>query len=166
MAVGEYLTATTDFLAYALVWNGSIWSLENMQNPSGALDVDPSGVTCLSSSWCVAVGEIDIPGTPIIENWNGTSWSVTPSPTVSDRNGLLSVSCKSTSTCEAIGNQAAGPLAEGWNGTTWKLQSTPAVPGQLYAVRCTSNPFVCEAVGYTQVSGTYQQVPLVEKYAS
>jgi hypothetical protein len=120
------------------------------------------GVSCLSPSFCMAVGDHDASDTrTLAESWNGTKWSVlaTPSPggaTASDY--FLGVSCTSPSACMAIGNydptvSTLFPLSESWNGKRWSVAATPHAVDALYAVSCAA-PSACTAVGRTTSSKT------------
>jgi hypothetical protein len=93
----------------------------------------------------------------LAERWNGTNWTVqsTPNPATAANARLYGVSCKSATSCTAVGYwaNASGSeftLAERWNGTNWVVQSTPNVAGaawnDLYAVGC-SSALACTAVG-------------------
>jgi hypothetical protein len=103
------------------------------------------GVSCSAADSCVAVGSVRGGSTndPVIEHWNGVSW--TEAPTTSPGFNLLgdfltAVSCPSTAFC-----MAAGTYFSQWNGSIWS--SLPDIPaGGLKAVSCTSATF-CVAVG-------------------
>jgi len=109
-------------------------------------------VSCLSRTWCMAVGSAkQQPESNIALEWNGTTWrqittaAVTPSE-------FYGVSCLSSTFCMAVGYSGASPLAEEWNGTSWTNTSPPANPPPvggkaLAAVSCTSASF-CLAVGF------------------
>jgi len=83
---------------------------------------------------------------------------------------LLGVSCKSATSCTAVGyyvnDSTSVTLAERWNGTSWTIQSTPNPTGgsllQLNGVSCTST-VACTAVG--QYIITRVQVTLAERYS-
>jgi hypothetical protein len=69
-------------------------------------------VSCSGPSACIAVGLYDTPEPypqirtayqTLIESWNGSAWSIVPSPNASQINLLLGVSCSSSSTCTAVG---------------------------------------------------------------
>jgi hypothetical protein len=149
-------------------WNGAVWSVVSSPNPSSSMN-ELTGVSCLSSLDCVAVGTYtDTAGDPkgFAEIWNGTNWSVvsTSTPTLGgDDSSLASVSCTGVTSvfCVAVGFVDAGgspsppqsdqPLVESWNGTSWSVMSTPEPAfgdGQLESVSC-SGPANCMAVGQT-----------------
>jgi hypothetical protein len=60
-----------------LSWDGSDWSIVDSPNPGTANEI-LTGVSCASSSWCVAVGATpsDTGNKPLVEAWDGSSWSV------------------------------------------------------------------------------------------
>jgi hypothetical protein len=93
-------------------WNGSVWSIVPSPNTSSIQNNILNGVSCTGPSACTAVGTYD-PNDPnqspialtLIESWNGSVWSIIPSPNPSptDRNSLGGVSCTGSSTCTAVG---------------------------------------------------------------
>jgi hypothetical protein len=102
----------------------------------------------------------------VAEAWNGTKWSVepTPDPTGSNSSSLAGVSCTSATACTAVGSYNIGAdtevtLAEAWNGTKWSVEPTANPTGSkgssLAGVSCTSAT-ACTAVGgYDNGDGTY-----------
>jgi hypothetical protein len=139
-------------------------AIQPTPNPSGAaysyLD---GGVSCAAASTCMAVGR-SIPtaaGAPyatLAEAWNGTTWSVTPTPNPAGSQGsyLDGVSCPAANACTAVGFyiDSTGTdvtLSEAWNGTNWTIEPTPDPAGSrsttLLSVSCTA-PNACTAVGY------------------
>jgi hypothetical protein len=122
-------------------WNGTAWSVVPSADTSPSESNDLYAVKCLSSTSCFAVGGIELPSgpwEPLMENWNGTSWTV-QTLTGPGTDSLSSVSCSSQSNCIAVGPS----FAARWNGAAWTEISAPA---GLNAVRCISTTF-CLAVG-------------------
>ena len=132
--------------------------------PSAAARVyaDIGQVSCPSSSECFADGWYAPGGggqryRPLIEQFNGTRWRVSPAAVPTARSSqLLGMSCVSTTDCFAVGQQTLHPLtgpvtlAERWNGKTWSIIPTPVPPAsldsELNGVSCApSGP--CMAVG-------------------
>jgi hypothetical protein len=163
-AVGDYESRSgVETLAEA--WNGTSWSIQKTPNPSGAVLSGLFGVSCTSADACTAVGAYvgssgDEP--TLVEAWNGTSWSIQPSPSPSSAIGgvLEGVSCTSTDACTAVGayfenSGAEATLVEAWNGTSWSIQPSPSPPidSILDGVSCTAAD-ACTAVGdYENRSG-------------
>ena len=163
-------------------WDGTAWSAVASPSPGGpgVQGAILSGVSCASASSCVAVGyATDDTGanlTDVIEQWNGTSWSIIPGAATGQAfDELTAVQCLSASNCWAVGN--AGPaqqnsnflpifpgavgdqgLIEHWDGSAWSVVPSVAEPtpngGYLSGLACTS-PNNCWASGATtDASGT------------
>jgi len=87
---------------------------------------DLTSVSCVSPTFCVAVGWSMRNGinVPLAETWNGSNWSLMPQPVGNPPGMLAAVSCTSRSFCMAIGEDS-GPYAQTWDGTTWRATSQP-----------------------------------------
>jgi len=69
-----------------------------------------TGISCPSATSCTAVGYWSSRSAQktLIESWNGTTWSIVPSPAVAGANpnsALQSVWCASPATCLAAGSR-------------------------------------------------------------
>ncbi|MFZ0249650.1 MAG: hypothetical protein WAL61_06870 [Acidimicrobiales bacterium] len=142
-------------------WNGSTWSTVTSPAPSGATSSTFDGVSCGGPQFCAATGSTQTGGltTTLVEQWNGSTWSIVTSPNGSTASGasntLAGVSCVGASFCQAVGNFSDGvnsgrTFAAQWNGSTWASVTTPNVSptqsDQLMGVDCFS-PTTCSAVG-------------------
>jgi hypothetical protein len=145
------------------IWNGSAWAPQPLQGPSGAIYSSFGALSCSSAQACEVVGYFSdnvstTAGPSLAEAWNGTSWTVQPTPNPAGSayiTSLNAVSCVSAAFCEAggyFGNISPDleAVAEGWNGDSWVLQAaaTPrgATSNALNGVSCVRAAF-CEAVG-------------------
>ena len=63
--------------------------------------------------------------TTLIESWDGTSWSVVPSPNPAPESGLSGASCISATACTAVGLSGSGTVIESWDGTSWSVVPSP-----------------------------------------
>jgi RNA polymerase sigma factor (sigma-70 family) len=164
--------------AFIMNWDGSNWG----ESSSPSLATDSSGsmvaaldsVTCVSAADCWAVGfteEENGAQTTLTERWDGTAWSVVPSPnpTVNPTAGgaLMSVACPSSSECWAVGDEenADNPLTLRWNGTVWSIVPSPLSAresGVLDGVACPA-PSECWAVG--NVGGEVANGALIERWS-
>jgi hypothetical protein len=134
-----------------------------VEHPAAAQGM--SAVSCVSSTMCMGVGS-----TPnnvmLAELWNGSSWSVEPTPAPStSHSAFISVSCTATTACVAIGEDGNNPISEIWNGLTWTVEPV-AVAGasytDLFSVSCWA-PSSCIVVGATDAYDTPgHSHPLVE----
>jgi len=158
-AVGYYLDRAGKDVPLAEAWNGTSWTQQTAVSPAGAQVPGLDGVSCLSASFCEAVGvpnESGLSSSVFAEDWNGSSWTLQsmPSPAGATSVLLTAVSCTSASFCEAVGSYVSSDtilgLAEEWNGTAWTVQPTPSQAGvttQLDGVSCVS-PTFCEAADF------------------
>jgi hypothetical protein len=172
LVVGETLNSTdTASSSLAELWNGTTWVIEPTPQPVGSTGSSLSSVSCISPIDCTAVGSFASGATnqTLVENWNGTSWSIetTPNPSGATVSGLLSVSCKVNGACDAVGASQPKPghqatLGEHWNGQTWSIEPTPEIPdaqqSTLFGVSCVK---LCIAVG-SYTPSTDRELLLVE----
>ena len=192
MAVGnaEFTPAFRVFTSTTVAerWDGTGWQIVPSPNPPGATWSQLNGVSCPRPNVCFAVGywrtdPTNVPNgfgipRPLIERWDGTSWSIQPSPDVPG-GSLDAVSCSGLLACTAVGSVSGAlsrPLAERWDGTGWHVQSTPtpssADPQEnsLLDVSCPRRR-TCTAVGSSITFGTsppnvgpIDRSPLVERW--
>ena len=141
-------------------WDGTTWSILPSPNvePTASVGTDLDNVSCVTASFCLAVGysysEVG-PDTTVIDKWNGSTWSAvsSPNPTQPGGNDLYGISCTSLTFCMATGESYTDigkPLVTTFDGSTWKLvpttDSTTGDESWLNQVSCTT-PSFCLAVG-------------------
>ena len=161
-AVGFLHNSQVNSMPLAESWNGTSWAVQRTPDPAGFGHSTLASVSCVSASSCMAVGSSHSKraGATLAESWNGTAWTIRPTPLPPGTGGeLTGVSCTSATACTAVGSYQdssnnALPLAESWNGTTWTIQPVPSPTGGysivLDGVSCTSSS-ACTAVGnYTK----------------
>jgi hypothetical protein len=153
-AVGDY-DAGGNALALAERWDGTTWKMQKTpevpRDPGGDTQNFLNGVSCANANTCIAVGRGGTPtageGT-LAMKWNGSSWTIKPTP---DQSGVAepdgvhefeAVSCAAANACTAVGVPA---VAERWNGTSWAQQDTTS-DASLLGVSCASGSS-CIAVG-------------------
>ncbi len=110
-------------------WNGTSWSV--VPSPAGEpADSELLGVAAVSADdiWAVGhtTGGVGVSGS-LIENWNGSAWSVVPSPALSDYGYLTGVAAAGSGDVWAVGRDGRHPtpITENWNGTSWAEVSQP-----------------------------------------
>ena len=161
----------------ATAWNGVAWHVTSAVNPAGSGGGALDAVSCTAAAACVAVGsytpEISLAGITLAEGWNGTGWTLQPSPSPVGANSsqLNAVACPSARVCIAVGYYARNAatvdtLAEIRNGSHWRIVASPDSRGAavsfLNAVACAS-PRACVAVGASANSRGAQR-PLAEAW--
>ena len=87
--MGSFFDSTPDSSAqHTLIerWNGATWSIVPSPNQPLAADSALAGVACVSSTSCFAVGNYDnqIVTNTLTEHWDGTTWTIVPSPNPED----------------------------------------------------------------------------------
>ena len=144
-------------------WDGTAWQTEATAEPVGGAYAFMFDISCSSVTACTAVGHYDTASwtqATLAERWDGTAWSVQPTPAPPDVSNALwsylrSVSCPTSSQCVAVGLQ--GAWVEVWDGSSWSLEAVPSPPGAtpdefgLDAISCPAAND-CIAIGGTASS--------------
>jgi len=127
--------------ALAERWNGRTWTrvaVAGELSGGGSL----AGVDCLagtSTGTCWAVGQTVtkksglIPIHPLVERWNGHSFTFVHSPPGNTGNypELEAIACAGATACQAVGSRGSGEdealvLTQGWNGSRWSWETSPS----------------------------------------
>ena len=159
------------FVSRAGVAAASSWQITPSPDLPGA---ELYGVTAISENNAWTVGRTD-ETEPLIEHWDGTAWSVSPTPTLPSNGWLFGVSANGPRDVWAVGRQTSPgdgeelTLAEHWNGSKWKVVPTPNPysgsiqdADELYGVQALSSSDVW-AVGDAE-SPTHKIYGLVERW--
>jgi len=178
-AVGYSVTTGGIYQTLTEHWNGVQWSVVSSLNQGNGTSPNfLEAVTAVASNdvWAVGTyvgGITHVTGKTLIEQWNGTTWSIVPSPNVrnTDDDILVSVArIPSSNKIWAVGrytDRASAfyeTLTEQWNGTKWSVvpSSNPGIENNLLeSVAPISNNEVW-AVGYSFFNQTGQQQTLIE----
>jgi hypothetical protein len=147
-AVGIYMDGHALDHPLAEQWNGSTWSLGQVPQPAGQQatfnavdDLGPDDTWAVGTSWTGGVGSTP-GGNTLIEQWNGTAWTIVPSPNAvpvinGNSNTLDAISGTGPDDIWAAGwylNNDANILTmlfEHWDGTSWSIVPTPIVQDAL-----------------------------------
>jgi hypothetical protein len=131
-AVGDYAGGSTYEMLFEH-WNGSAWSVVP-RTSSSSLDEFLSNVTCVSPTECWAVGYHNVRNStrhPLIANWDGVAWAVTPAADTGAEEKLLSgVASSSDSQSWAVGYSNPVYPAQ----TLVEQYSLPTVPSYTISV--------------------------------
>jgi hypothetical protein len=132
-AVGA--VGTTSERTLAEHWNGAEWSVVAIPN-QGSQGSALLGIAAIDSSNVWAVGyyitglSCGFQTQPLVEHWNGSQWSIVPSPHITGEGQLNAISATSASDIWAVGttfNTESAGLIEHYAGASWSL--TPALSG-------------------------------------
>jgi hypothetical protein len=174
-AVGDYYPSTNPNVLQNMAehWDGSAWT-EFALPEVGANQNTLLGVSELPTGHTWAVGyytDAAWVDQTLIEYYNGTTWSVIPSPSPgAQRDILTAVAAVSDNDAWAVGEQmdSAGTwhtLAEHWNGSTWTVSPSldPGASGnEFFGVHAVSSGSVY-AVG-AQSGSSFPDAALVEHW--
>ncbi len=183
MAVGSFSPVSNPYdpevKPLTEVWDGTRWTVV----PSGIANLGRQtvlrSVVCMTHDSCTAVGSTssisatgDSIGHALVERWDGSTWTMTATPSPGRKSSLESVSCPSANSCVAVGSfsaQTSGDrtLVERWDGSAWSIVSSPghgSDPSSLQSVSCTSAS-TCLAVGsYSSGAALENHQGLVETW--
>jgi len=118
--------------------------------------------------WAVGTSENTLGNSQtLILHWDGTAWSIVPSPTTGMVEGnLFGVAAVSTSDVWAVGDSGSGTLIEQWNGSSWNVVSSPSpstLANLLFAVAIVSATDIW-AVGESQNATSGIAQTLIEQW--
>lgn len=170
---------TTTYQPLIEHWNGTQWSI--VQSPTSGR----SGLTALAAVssndiWAVGSSTTTVDRNSsteqtLIEHWNGSQWSIVPSPNISSDydNFLSGVVAVSANNVWAVGSSPRsypllGPtLLEHWDGKTWHIVKGANLKqtnnNYLYAIARDPHTGTLWAVG-TNGSGYSNDSTLIEEY--
>jgi hypothetical protein len=155
-------------------FNGTAWSvvampLVNSSNLNAFFLF--SGIQANSPTDVWAVGEsavVDGNSTDLIEHWNGTAWSIVPSPSPGTGDSLTAVTTSNAANdvwavgvTQPTGATQGQTLTLNWNGTAWTTVASPDAgsPSVLNSVSASPGAAIVWAVGESGTSGSFN--PLV-----
>ncbi len=145
-AVGYVQDPDTTDHALAEHFNGTSWSATPSRDGTSGSQLAAVAASSSGDVWAVGTQNTDLSvdsNTTLIEHWNGTAWSIVPSPNPGpDGDNLTGVTVVSADDAWATGYYSNGiqdlPLFEHWNGTAWSVVSVPNVPNGINFVTAIS----------------------------
>lgn len=174
-AVGTSTNASNVTQSLIEQWDGHAWTIVSSPSPAGSMNSQLTAIAASSPTDVWAVGSYYASSSSysqtLILHYNGTAWSVVPSPDRASTNNALEGVVIAGSAAWAVGYttvdiaQSAQTLAEEWNGTSWSIVSTPnpTIKNALRGVTATSAGTLW-AVGY-QVNASGVTETLIEQWS-
>ena len=156
-AVGQAANGST-YSTMIQHWNGTSWNIVSSPNVPGFSNVlQAISVVSANDIWAVGYSQDTNFNTfTLTLHWNGTTWSIVPSPTVND-DILFGVDAVASNDVWAVGKsfQEAKTLTIHWNGSNWSIVPSPNGIGDniLFGVAAIASNNVW-AVGNTGSSST------------
>jgi hypothetical protein len=134
-AVGQFFSAADAKQPLILHWNGTTWTRATLPGPGSKTEMlYGAAVVSPTDAWAVGLGPCvgpsgNCPSQALTMHWNGTSWKVVGSVSVSDhtdQNSLTGVAAISASNVWAVGdyfpaaeNEPVYQMLQQWNGAKW-----------------------------------------------
>ncbi len=157
-------------------WDGSAWSVvpsQSLTNGGAKADNDLNAVAAVSSTNVWAVGSFVNAGDirqPLIDNWNGTTWTPSSLPSQGGgNNDLFGVTAIAANDVWAVGywrpdnTSARQALAWHWNGTAWSASFPPGAGSPDYSFSLFG---VSASAGNNVIAvGRYLYIPTGVSYA-
>ncbi len=131
-------------------WNGTSWRVIPSPIVQGGSSLQSIAVISPNDIWAVGLQASTVPGPAVATltiHWDGSNWSISPSPNVGNRwNSLEAIAAVSGTDIWAVGdwrNTGANyrSLIEHWDGTDWSVVTSPSTPfgSQLSAIATVSS---------------------------
>jgi hypothetical protein len=161
VAVGSWVDPSGNGHPLAELLNLGQWQPAFPPAPTGWPEADLYGVSCITTTHCVAVGEAQKPGglqIAFVDTLNSTKWSVEsiPLPPGAEGAALASISCNSQTSCHAAGywikkkSYFDASLAVTLDGNKWLQTELPVTSTSnsehLTSISCATKSS-CVAVG-------------------
>ncbi len=123
-AVGYYDDSNGNEDTLIEQWNGTSWTVVPSPSPGPSDTMISTGVAAVSANdvWAVGYYEDSNGYGTLIEQWNGSSWTVVPNP---GSGFLAGVAAVSATDVWVVGSGNTGTLTEHWNGTSWSMVRSP-----------------------------------------
>ncbi len=114
------------------------WTVESVPQTGNSTVLLGASALTSTDAWAVGqqnAGAGQAPPPPVSYHWNGTAWSLVPTPTLGVSSALRGVSASTATDAWAVGfsllgRRDFGTLIEHWNGTAWSVNSSLVVTGQ------------------------------------
>jgi hypothetical protein len=161
---------------YSLHWNGSTWSVVAMplvgsSNVNAFFQFNAIQVNSPTDVWAVGdKGVTDSSSSTLIEHWNGTAWSIVPSPAPGSDSDLTGVTTSNAANdvwavgyYDPTGTAQGQTLTLNWNGTAWVTVASPNASSGfsvLDSVATTPGATIVQAVGASGASGATNPLAL------
>ena len=171
-AIGTSLNKSgTVYHTLAEQWNGTTWSVVATPNPDPEAD-ELSAAAAVSTNDVWAVGQTFPSGgmhQTLIEQWNGSQWSVVPSPNPGSTYSVLTgVTAISANNVWAVGSFSkksnVNTLIEHWNGSAWSVISSPNTTSRFNVLQAVTTVSATDMWAVGEYAGSDPYRPLIEQW--
>lgn len=99
------------------------WTVVPSPNPTGGAQSVLNGVAAVSANDAWAVGEGQF--LSLTEHWDGSAWSIVPSPNLPTMTDLKGVAAVASNDVWAVGDNGSVGITMHWNGSSWTAVPNP-----------------------------------------
>ena len=175
--MGTFLdSATHQNETFSEHFNGTAWSVVPMPLVSSS-NINAfylfNGIQANSPTDVWAVGESSVvdstTSSNLIEHWNGTAWSIVPSPSPGTGDSLTGVTTSNAANdvwavgvTQPTGATQGQTLTLNWNGTAWTTVASPDAGSRsvLNSVSTSPGAAIVWAVGESGISGSFNPLAM------
>jgi hypothetical protein len=116
-------------------WDGQQWHLVATPQPPEGGQLTDLVALAADDAWAVGQrltgGSESTGNAPLLEHWNGHSWTIQPDRVVNG--GLTALAALAADDIWAVGNGAQGGLIQHWDGRSWQTVANPSQPGAQFS---------------------------------
>lgn len=179
-AVGFFANSTTQAMGHTLIehWDGTRWStVPSPEVGSNSTVLNAMTAVFANNIWAIGVSSHNTTslnmGHTLIEHWDGTRWSIVPSPNAGAEENFASLTAIATNDIWAVGISSNGSesnevqgLTLHWDGGQWTIIPSPNLGGRtlLSSIGKVPGSSSVWAVGYSNNPNTNTTSTLTLRY--
>jgi hypothetical protein len=123
-------------------WDGVRWTIIAAPTPEVSSQLFGVSAVATDDVWAVGSnvpGPTFVPPQPLIEHWDGSQWTVVPSPNPNGWSWLNAVAALASNDVWAVGQSRSEAVFMHWDGNEWTVVPSPNDAGIRYAITAASD---------------------------
>ena len=130
-------TNTVPYHALIEHWDGVRWTIVAAPTPQFSSELLGISAVAANDVWAVGFNAPQsgfVPPQPLIEHWDGSEWTVVPSPNPNGWSWLNAVAAVASNDVWAVGQSRSEAVFMHWDGSEWTVVPSPDNAGQRFAI--------------------------------
>jgi hypothetical protein len=118
-------------------WDGARWTIVPAPTPPAFSQLFGVGAVATDDVWAVGANNPQsgfVPPQPLIEHWDGSQWTIVPSPNPNGWSWLNVVAALASNDVWAVGESRSEAVFMHWDGNEWTVVPSPGDAGKRFAV--------------------------------
>ena len=118
-------------------WDGAQWTIVAAPTPPVFSQLFGVGAVATNDVWAVGANVPQsgfVPPQPLIEHWDGSQWTIVPSPNPNGWSWLNAVAALASNDVWAVGESRSEAVFMHWDGNDWTVVPSPGDAGKRFAV--------------------------------